>query len=436
MKIYLHRGWQKIEDNINFTVSRLYYNLGHVIQALEYVERILCNRKERLLDFHESNIVKDYMFYFNKTIHEPNGIKNLIVPIFDLQNSTVEHRSNENLVLNFKISSISMNNKEENRGLWQKLEETLIREDNKLLSNSLLLQNGTLLSSYMENLSNLECCVEEKIYVTVGVKNPLKMPVLLSDLKLIWNFRTNTNNYHNDSFCNAEKFIYDSCISEFLLQPLAFQTLQFWIESKAEGLFTITGLSYGLKTILNVETNESGYLISGKQDLKVKSQNTHQTQRIGSTSVTKSLNIRCIKKMPLMQASFENFPETILNGEVISFYIELTNISDLPLKNIKMACSYPNLMIDINETQVEIIFSSKKITETNNGFDIDDNLSNKIFACKLNSLILKPCSKYRVKMWFKAPFDFKISERIIHFLFYYENALLDNTTNAMKYKSI
>ncbi|CAG9796623.1 unnamed protein product [Diatraea saccharalis] len=239
------------------------------------------------------------------------------------------------------------NSKEDDR-YWHKLEEMLLQ----VAQGSVPMIFKPTVDLYTER-SDINPVVPkgEPIQVSVTLKNPLKISLLLKDVELLWQFIPNTEDDENSGLdiINNEPLvaagnnlennvIVGQKIKSVLLDGDSDKRLTFQITPLRIGQLNINGLAYKL---INAgeggKESASGTMISGKVDLTC------------SGNSEKRLQIKVIPEAPCLQMTFTETCVDAISNELRTIDMELRNVGPVDMKNVHIAVSHPDCITLISE---------------------------------------------------------------------------------------
>ncbi|XP_026758904.2 trafficking protein particle complex subunit 8 [Galleria mellonella] len=192
----------------------------------------------------------------------------------------------------------------------------------------------------------------EPLQISLTLRNPLKISLLLKDAELLWKFVpiTNDTEGHEEEVLNNEPFvaagqalesniIYGQKIKSVLLEGECTKVLTFSVTPLKVGQLCIHGLAYKL---INAgeggNGNGNSVMISGKVNLLS-----------DTNSFDKRLHINVIPETPCLQMTFSETPSDAISGEIRAIDMELRNVGPVDMKNIHIAVSHPECITLIND---------------------------------------------------------------------------------------
>lgn len=197
-------------------------------------------------------------------------------------------------------TGIKTDEDEEEEHIWYRLEELAVMH----ISGSLPIKHRPTIQCYNESTDNSQhpvAVVDELISLQLSLKNPLKIPLFITDIHLLWSFeptlgaivdgsiiRTETN-YGKEASFNAEnnKVVHTKVLPEVTLDGAQEISVDLYVVPRNTGNLHITGVAYKLRMQVaqppvpptenqsfTTSTNEIGpndvYSVYGMQPLKVR----------------------------------------------------------------------------------------------------------------------------------------------------------------------
>ncbi|KAG0199180.1 Trafficking protein particle complex 8 [Mortierella sp. GBA30] len=399
--VYDSKGWALVDDHISCSLGRQSYQLGKSEEVLDHYKKLL--RESRQSPQQQAVYMKEFLSvyrdYTNKIEADP---LRETFPEFPLP---VVLGSTARIVLSTSQSTT------ENNDAWTALEQDV--------------QNGST-SSGMRTVS----AVGEHVLATVNVKNPLQVPLILTDVVLGCEHSTSTTMFtvpvdaaeeahlalyeqQSPTFEGKVSFSAFDCdrIDRVILEPGQVRTLTFEILPKQEGQIKVMGLH------CNVEGQVHAYkdiVKRGKRLNKTKEQMMSQMYE-----EDKSLDILVAPEMPLLDVSFHSAPEMLLSGEVCEIELELTNRGKKGLKDLAVRMSHPTFFCigekrDEGDLGLYNKGEGRCATET---IQVDNSLQNNN-SQKILDTVLAPGESIRIPSWLRGE---KIGKHTFLFVFSYES---------------
>ncbi|KAF9584424.1 Trafficking protein particle complex 8 [Lunasporangiospora selenospora] len=399
--VYDSKGWELVDDHISCTVGRQSYQLGKSEEVLEHYTKLL--RESRQTPQQQAVYMKEFLSvyrdYTNKIEADPlrETFPDFPLPIVLGQKARV--------VLS---TSQSPSDKSE---AWVDLEKNL------KTNNS---------SDSKRTVS----AVGEHVLVTLDIKNPLQIPVILTDVILGCEHSASTSNFtvpedaaeeahlalyaqQTPNFDGRVTFSAFDCdrIDRVIMEPGQVRTLKFEILPKKEGQIKVMGLH------CNVEGQVHAYkeiIKRGKRLNKTKEQMMSQVYE-----EDKSLDILIAPEMPLLDVQFQSVPEMILSGEVCELSLQIKNLGKKGLKNLKVRMSHPTFFC-IGESRDESdlgLYTKGEGGQASEWLEIDNSLQIQSTQTILEA-VLAPGESATIPAWLRGE---RIGKHTFLFVFSYES---------------
>ncbi len=248
LETYKQHDWDKIENHVNFVLSRLNFNLKSITSALGHIETILNKSKNETIELNEINIIKDYILYTNHVISNRNDGEQVLpiiqIPFVDSQQTKLDLISaNFQPLKNGKLlaNSIDFSYKESNKDAWHTYEEQLYVDTYKTLG-LLFSHQQYMYDSLTDNTQNPRICEKETARLLLNFKNPFKVSLLMRNIKILWKFVDEKNVEFTNEFQDFDDIVENVSVSELLLEPRETHIFQLNIRPMRAGLMNILGL--------------------------------------------------------------------------------------------------------------------------------------------------------------------------------------------------
>ncbi|XP_017353379.1 trafficking protein particle complex subunit 8 isoform X1 [Cebus imitator] len=468
MQVYKGKGWSLAEDHINFTIGRQSYTLRQLDNAVSAFRHILINESKQSA-VQQGAFLREYLYvYKNVSQLSPDGpLPQLPLPYINSSATRVffghDRRPADGEKQAATHVSLDQEYDLESSQQWRELEEQVVSVVNKGVIPSSFHPTQYCLNSYSDNSRFPLAVVEEPITVEVAFRNPLKVPLLLTDLSLLWKFQPKDFSGKDDEevkqlvTCEPE-MIGTEVISEFLINGEESKVARLKLFPHHIGELHILGVVYNLGTIQgSVTVDGIGALpgchtgkyslsmsVRGKQDLEIQGPRLNNTKE-EKTSVKygpdRRLDPIITEEMPLLEVFFIHFPTGLLCGEIRKAYVEFVNVSRCPLTGLKVVskrpefftfggntavltplspsasenCSaYKTVVTDATSVCTALISSASSVD-----FGIGTGSQPEVIPVPLPDTVLLPGASVQLPMWLRGPDEEGVHE--INFLFYYES---------------
>ncbi|CAB1332152.1 unnamed protein product [Coregonus sp. 'balchen'] len=315
MQVYKGKGWSLAEDHINFTIGRQSFTLRQPENAVSAFRHILTNDSQQT-STQQGAFLREYLYVYK-----------LPLPCINSSATRVYFGHERRLA---------------EAAMWQDLEEQVVAAANRGVVPATFQPTQCCLNSQTDNLRIPLAVVEEPIIVEVVFRNPLKVPLVLSDLSLLWKFTLKDFNRpqpQEDSVGDAvaisnekeaitprtpqkDDVIATEVIPEFYLSPEETRLARLKLLPHQTGQLNILGL-----------------------DLEIQGPRLNQTKE-EKTSVShgpdRRLDPTITPPMPLLEVFFLQFPTALLCGEIRKAYVEFCNVSRVTLCGLRVASTHPD----------------------------------------------------------------------------------------------
>ncbi|KAI1298025.1 Trafficking protein particle complex 8, partial [Mortierella claussenii] len=399
--VYESKGWALVDDHISCALGRQSYQLGKSEEVLDHYKKLL--RESRQSPQQQAVYMKEFLSVYRSYTNqiEADPLRETF-PEFPLP---VVLGSTARIVLSTAQSA------NEDSDAWAELEGGL--------QNSSTLSGGRTVSA-----------VGEHVLATIDVKNPLQIPLILTDVILGCEHSTSTTTFtvpvdpaeeahlalydqQSPSFEGKVSFNAFDCdrIDRIILEPGQVRTLTFEILPKQEGQIKVMGLH------CNVEGQVHAYkeiVKRGKRLNKTKEQMMSQVYE-----EDKSLDILVAPEMPLLDVEFMASPEMLLSGEVCELSLEIKNRGKKGLKNLTVRMSHPTFFC-IGEKKEDGdlgLYNKGKSNTAVETVQVDNSLQ----LCttqKILDAVLAPGESIKIPSWLRGE---NIGKHSFLFVFSYES---------------
>ncbi|XP_023365982.1 trafficking protein particle complex subunit 8 isoform X3 [Otolemur garnettii] len=468
MQVYKGKGWSLAEDHINFTIGRQSYTLRQLDNAVSAFRHILINESKQSAA-QQGAFLREYLYvYKNVSQLSPDGpLPQLPLPYINSSATRVffghDRRPADGEKQAATHVSLDQEYDSESSQQWRELEEQVVAVVNKGIIPSNFHPTQYCLNSYSDNSRFPLAVVEEPITVEVAFRNPLKVPLLLTDLSLLWKFQPKAfsgkdNEEVKELVTSQSAMIGTEVISEFLINCEESKVARLKLFPHHIGELHILGVVYNLGTIQGSMTvdgigalpgcHTGKYSLSmsvrGRQDLEIQGPRLNNTKE-EKTSVKygpdRRLDPIITEEMPLLEVFFIHFPTGLLCGEIRKAYVEFVNVSKCPLAGLKVVskrpefftfggntavltplspsasenCSaYKTVVTDSTSMCTALVSSASSVD-----FGIGIESQPEVIPVPLPDSVLKPGASVQLPMWLRGPDEEGVHE--INFLFYYES---------------
>ncbi|KAG9478983.1 hypothetical protein GDO78_012579 [Eleutherodactylus coqui] len=479
MQVYKGKGWSLAEDHINFTIGRQSVTLRQLDNAVSAFRHILINDSKQPAS-QQGTFLREYLYvYKNVCQQSPDSpLPQLPLPYINSSETRVffghDRRPAEGEKQAATHVSLDQEYDVESSQQWRELEEQVVAVVNRGVLPNNFQPTQYCLSSNSDNSKFPLAVVQEPITVEVSFKNPLKVPLLLSDLSLLWKFQLKDFSQkqneevmepisnEKDLLSKGKSFsdvIGTEEITEFLINSEETKIARLKLLPQQTGELHILGIVYNLSTIQstnsldgvtppnNVPTGKfisNGMSVRGRQDLEIQGPRLNGTKE-EKTSIQygpdRRLDPIIAPQMPLLEVFFINFPTGLLCGEIRKAHVEFVNVSKAPLMGLKVVSKRPEFFTFGSNTAVLTPLSPAAsmncsayktvVTDSTSGCSVlTSSVTPVDFGCgggnhpgvvdiPLTDSVLAPGASVQLPLWLRGPDEEGVHE--INFLFYYES---------------
>uniref|UniRef100_W5K4I0 Trafficking protein particle complex subunit 8 n=1 Tax=Astyanax mexicanus TaxID=7994 RepID=W5K4I0_ASTMX len=452
MQVYKGKGWILAEDHINFTIGRQSFTLRQPENAVAAFRHILINDSKQTAT-QQNAFLREYLYVY-KSVGQPpseSSLPQLPLPCLHSAQTRVFFGHERRLAQGEKQAAthvwLDHPYDREQAQLWAELEEQVVAVANRGSVPISFQPTQYCLSSHTDNLRYPLAVVEEPIFVEIVFRNPLKVPLALSDLSLLWKFTAKDfsalqGGTLGEPITNENEAA--TVIPEFTVSPEETKVARLKLLPHKTGELHVLGVVYNLSTRDDENSASEGsqlMIVRGRQDLEIQGPRLNMTKE-EKTSVThgpdRRLDPIITPPMPLLEVFFINFPSSLLCGEIRKAWVEFVNVSAAPLAGLRVASTHPEFftfgsaasdLTPVTPTAAEHCSAYKTMaTPPSDGtvtlvsaatFGVNGNDRPTVVDIPLTGGVLGPGEALQIPLWLRGPDREGVHE--IHFLFYYES---------------
>ncbi|XP_061385966.1 trafficking protein particle complex subunit 8 isoform X3 [Danaus plexippus] len=349
-QVYEDSGWRLSTDHVQFALGRLAGAL-RVKEAVSWLAAPLAPNSPQPPAMQDA-FLREFMLahqQFVETLEEfKEHLPVLPVPLLSVEDTAVlcvgpMPLSSPGRIAASSLSLPPQRNSSKDFPYWHKLEENLLQ----VAQGSVPMIFKPSIDLYTQKTdSNPIVPKGEPIQIAITLYNPLKIPILLKELELLWQFTLEADNTEisSDEILNNEPLIASGQIKEsnvirgqklksFLLEGECRKTLNLTVTPLQTGQLSIQGLAFNLINVGEGKNNENGVSVLGKVNL----QN-------GANCSDKLLLITVIPHAPCLQMTLSETVTEVISGEILTVDVDFCNIGPVTLKNLYLAVSHPECM--------------------------------------------------------------------------------------------
>ncbi|KAF4099357.1 trafficking protein particle complex subunit 8 isoform X1 [Onychostoma macrolepis] len=467
LQVYKGKGWTLAEDHINFTIGRQSFTLRQPENAVAAFRHILINDSKQSA-VQQAAFLREYLYVY-KSMSQLTGdgsLPQLPLPCLHSSQTRVFFGHERRLAEGEKQAATHVSlDQEFDRDLsqmWRELEERVVAVTNRGTVPNTFQPSQSCLNSQTDNLRYPLAVVEEPIIVEVVFRNPLKVPLALSALSLLWKFTlkdfsgpqgsTPGETFTNEKVAASLKettalndIIDTQVIPEFTISPEETKVARLKLLPHKTGELHVLGVVYNLDTgeVDDSEGSLAGELmcVRGQQNLEIQGPRLNMTKE-EKTSVKygpdRRLDPIITPPMPLLEVFFINFPTGLLCGEIRKAWVEFVNVSAVPLTGLRVASTHPEFftfgsaasdLTPVTPTAAEHCSAYKTMAMPPSvatvslvspaAFGVTSSDRPVVAEIPLSRGVLGPGEALQIPLWLRGPDREGVHE--INFLFYYES---------------
>ncbi|XP_029285270.1 trafficking protein particle complex subunit 8 isoform X2 [Cottoperca gobio] len=467
MQVYKERGWSLAEDHINFTIGRQSFTLCQPENAVTAFRQILTN-DSRQTATQQGAFLREYLYVYKSVIGgNEDHLPQLPLPCIHSSATRVYFGHERRLAEGEKQAathvSLDQEYDQDLAAMWCHLEEQLVAASNRGIVPGNFQPSQCCLNSQTDNLRCPLAVAEEPIVVEVTFRNPLKVPLALSNLSLLWRFTADgaspseekteeaiTNEETlTQGMTQKEDIVTTEIILEFLMGPEETKLARLRLLPHRTGQLNIVGVVYNLSAASSGDVAPSTegqqtldlMVVRGRQDLKIRGPRLNQTKEdkmLIRHGLDQRLDPIITPPMPLMEVFFLQFPTALLCGEIRKAYVEFCNVSGVALCGLRVASTHPDFFTFGSQTTTPVTPLSPTSAENCSAYKTlatsrqpdsvasemlvsaeDFSKSSGVMKIPIDGGTLQPGESTQLPLWLRGPDQEGVHE--INFLFYYES---------------
>uniref|UniRef100_A0A8C2A462 Trafficking protein particle complex 8 n=1 Tax=Cyprinus carpio TaxID=7962 RepID=A0A8C2A462_CYPCA len=258
LQVYKGKGWKLAEDHINFTIGRQSFTLRQPENAVAAFRHILINDSKQSA-IQQAAFLREYLYVY-KSMSQLAGdgsLPQLPLPCLHSSQTRVFFGHERRLAEGEKQAATHVSLEQEfDRDLsqlWRELEERVVSVANRGTVPITFQPSQCCLNSQTDNLRHPLAIVEEPIIVEVVFRNPLKVPLALSALSLLWKFTLKDFSGPEDGTTREtttalNDIIDTQVIPEFTISPEETKVARLRLLPHKTGELHVLGVVYNLGT--------------------------------------------------------------------------------------------------------------------------------------------------------------------------------------------
>ncbi|CAL1372237.1 unnamed protein product [Linum trigynum] len=425
LSVYRETTWSYIRDHVHFHIGQWYALLGfHDVAVRHMLQVLACSHQSKAT---QELFLRDFLQIFQgagKTFEVPG----LQLPVIDISSLKVVFEDQRTYA-----SSLAASVRE---SLWRSLEEDLIPSLPGARTNWLDVQTKLMPKRLRE--SNV-CVAGEAIKVVVEFKNPLQVPIPISNVSLICELsrseeEISDTNASTSELANDEDHqrVVSSDSGSVILSEFDFslgggekKLVELTVTPKLEGTLKLVGVRWKFSGCVGFYTFESILLVKkiarGKRKAKAKQ------------SPLNDLKFVVIKPVPKLEGHIRSFPEKAYAGHIQPLILELKNQSNCSIKNLKMKISHPRFLSIGNKEVPHVDFRAcleKQSDNKQGGTRANLKKASQGVFLFPEDVAIKGDKPLLWPLWLRAavPENF-----LLYIIIYYE---MEDASSVMKYRTL
>ncbi|PKI35306.1 hypothetical protein CRG98_044320, partial [Punica granatum] len=338
ISVFKGTTWSYIKDHVHFHVGQWYAFLGLYDAAVVHMlEVLMCAHQSKTT---QELFLKNFLHFVQKAGKACEVLK-LPLPIINASSLKVvfeDHRT--------YASPAAIGVRE---SLWRSFEEEVIPSLPTARTNWLEVQSKPISRKRKE--SNV-CIVGEAIQVDVEFKNPLQISIPLTNVSLICELFERSDEAQTDASTSSELQNNEHInltaerLMNFDKSSFALSDVDCTLESGSTTMvkLTVTPREEGILNIVGVKWRLSGSVVGCYNFLTTTMKKTATRKKKQKRSFTDNLKFEVIKSLPKLEGLIHTLPEKVYAGELRHLTLELSNMSEAAVKNLKMKISHPRFL--------------------------------------------------------------------------------------------
>ncbi|XP_028817485.1 LOW QUALITY PROTEIN: trafficking protein particle complex subunit 8 [Denticeps clupeoides] len=466
LQVYRGKGWSLAEDHINFTIGRQSFTLRQPGSAAAAFRHILVNDSQQS-PVQQAAFLREYLYVYKSSGESGSEsvLPQLPLPYLNSARMRVffghERRPAEGEKQAATHVTLDQECDADLSRLWVRLEEQVVALVNRGVVPTSFQPTQACLSHTTDNLRFPLAVVEEPITVELSLRNPLKVPLLLTHMSLLWKFTAkdfsqSQSPVAGESVSNEKEaldpkvvpkndIIATEVIPQFFMSPEETKVARLKLLPHQTGELRVLGVVYNLGTADMTNGSAEGLQaadlwVRGRQDVELQGARLNQTKE-DKTSVKYGPDHRLdpiiTPPMPLLEVFFLRFPTALLCSELRKAWVEFVNVSAVPLSGLRVVSTHPNFFTlggsgsahtPLSPSSSEHCSAYKTVAAPPSTVAKVTRVSEAEFRADVAGVmevplpggVLGPGEALQLPMWLRGPDSEGVHE--IHFLFYYEHA--------------
>ncbi|KAK6942524.1 TRAPP III complex, Trs85, partial [Dillenia turbinata] len=477
--VYKASAWSRIKDRVYFDTARWYAVLGIFDVAVQHMLEVLaCGHQSKSI---QELFLSDFCQLVQRT-GKTFEISKLQLPVVNIASSKSFLKINGHMhhlqrkIMSF-VKSLKLHEVAIKESLWHSLEEDLVP--------SLFTLRTNWLESHSRGISKKDeelnvCVAGEAIKVDIELKNPLQIPISISNVSLICDLAARSDEIASEAIkvdielknplqipisisnvslicdlaARSDEIAFDAHGSTTELQnDEEVRDLGANREQGSDSLFalsegefsirggetilvqlTVTPKVEGILNIIGVRWKFLGAVVGVyKFEPKVVKKKVAKRRRKSERSLNDNLKLFETKSAPKLYGLIRHFPRMLYAGELCHLVLELRNQSEFRLKNLKMKISHPRFLYVGSREELDIRFPhclEKTIDFEESSLKTEFNGPSKTIFTFPEDVHVQGDTPFLWPIWLRAAVPGNIS---LYITVYYE---IEDESSIMRYRTL
>ncbi|KAJ4758914.1 Trafficking protein particle complex subunit 8 [Rhynchospora pubera] len=423
--VYRDNSWSYINDHVHFNIGRWYGSLGALDVAIKHVLEILaCSHQSQPTQ----NLFLNEFFHFVQSAGKRFDVHKLTLPAINMSSFKVIHEDHRTYA-----SAAEFDVRE---SVWRDLEEEMIPTAAAIRTNWLDSQPKSSLKKYDYCI----CVAGEAVKVEVELKNPLQIPIPISEISLMCDLSDNDastldngapslsadqNIGHMESsvyrLMDGDDSLFNLSKHDLVLGGGETKRVKLKVTPKVEGILKIVGVRWTLSDS-----------VVGYRYFEINTTKKKKANKGARNSPGKYLILRVMKGIPKLEGCIDGLPAKAFMGDLRLLSLKLKNTSESAVKNIKMKINNPRCLIPGNlgdDLRFPQCLAKNNVHEEERYTDNKDTFKSCLFSFAEGNAVQGEES-FSWPIWFHCGTPGKVSLLIS---IYYE---MENSYGGMTYRTL
>ncbi|XP_055690988.1 trafficking protein particle complex subunit 8 [Lutzomyia longipalpis] len=350
-QVFENRGWSLAEDHIQYTIGRQAISLKKPEEASVPLSHLL--RPSSLQSsVQQAVFLREYIQTHRalQASQENGNLLSISLPriVQDRTRLLVTSQPPVTIPNMLPATNLTINTRLEHEAVWVKLEEMAAQMASKK-PIMIFKPTRSLFTHETDNTTHPLAIHGEPIEISVTFENTIKIPIVFSDIHLLWRFkRSDTGEEMSNGHLfrglidgeadrtGMEGVISANVISTVNINEHEYKTILFKVTPKVTGMLHVTGIIGQLSAVTDPTC------LWGKMDFEripIRAKDPPVGDK--APEFDKRLDIQVLDPAPALCVSFGEMPQEVLAGEIIPVTVQMTNCGATALTDIYMSVEAP-----------------------------------------------------------------------------------------------